>query len=140
MPRVPLEPLYEKAASTGATVRFVPRFVPDAQMPAFFRRADLVVLPYREIDQSAVLYTALAFAKPLVLTSVGGFPEVADHGAARLVPPGDAAALAQAIADLLADDAARERLSAAAEQAAAGPYSWDAVAAQTMALYRELLA
>ena len=83
-------------------VRFVPRFVDDAEIPALFRRADLVVLPYREIDQSGVLFTALAFGKPLVLSDVGGFPEVAAHGAAELVPPGDAAALHATLTTLLA--------------------------------------
>ena len=47
-------------------------------------------------------------------------------------------ALASAIEDLLADPEARERLAASAREAAAGPYSWDAVAEQTMALYGEL--
>jgi glycosyltransferase involved in cell wall biosynthesis len=141
MPRVELAPLEALAARTGATVRFVPRFVNDPEIPAYFRRADLVVLPYREIDQSGVLYTALAFGKPLVLSAVGGFVEVAEqHGAARLVAPGDPAALAAALTDLLADPGARARLAAAARVAAAGPYSWDAVAARTLELYRELLA
>ena len=40
-------------------------------------------LPYRNIEQSGVLYTALAFGRPLVLSDVGGFPEVAELGAAR---------------------------------------------------------
>ena len=56
------------------------------------------------------------------------------------MPPGDAAALAAALSELTADPAARERLAAAAREAAAGPYSWDAVAAQTLALYEELAA
>ena len=68
-----------------------------------FARADLVVLPYREIDQSGVLFTALAFGKPLLLSDVGGFPEVAATGAARTFPAGDAAALHGALAELLAD-------------------------------------
>ncbi len=72
------------------------RFVTDSEMPAFFRRADLVVLPYRRIDQSGVLYTALAFGKAMVLSDVGGFSEIGrDHGAAELVPPGDRDALAR---------------------------------------------
>ena len=74
-----------------------------------------------------------------MLSAVGGFPEVAATGAARLVPPEDPAALAAALAELIADPAARERLAAAAREAAAGPYSWDAVAAQTLALYEELI-
>ncbi len=48
------------------------------------------MLPYREIDQSGVLFTALAFGKPLLLSDVGGFPEIAATGAARIVPAGDA--------------------------------------------------
>ena len=140
MPRMPLEPLRELAAEVEATVRFVPRFVTDPEIPAFFRRADVVALPYREIDQSGVLYTALAFGKPLVLTSVGGFREVAQaHGAGRLVPPGSPVALAAAIQELVDDPAARERLAAAAAAAAAGPYSWDAIAERTLALYRQVL-
>ena len=47
-------------AAAPPGVRFVERFVPDAQVSALFRRADLAVLPYREIDQSGVLFTALA--------------------------------------------------------------------------------
>jgi glycosyltransferase involved in cell wall biosynthesis len=125
-------------ATAPPNVRFVPRFVVDREIPAFFRRADLVVLPYREIDQSGVLFTALAFGKPLLLSAVGGFPELAATGAAELVPPGDPAALHTALSRLLADPAARERLAAAARTAAAGPYSWDAIAAQHLALYERL--
>src|SRR5918998_1035412 len=70
-------------------VRFVDRYVSDAELPAFFRRADLVVA----------------------------------HGAGRLVPPGDPAALAATISDLLADPDERTRLEAAAAAAASGPFS-----------------
>ena len=139
MPRMPIEPLREAAARCDATVRFVPRFVTDPEIPAFFRRADAVVLPYREIDQSGVLYTALAFGKPMVLSDVGGFSEVAAHGAGRLVPPSDPAALGTALNELLTDEEERERLAAAARAAAAGPYSWDRIGQQTFDLYRELL-
>jgi len=139
MPRMPLEPLREAATRVGATVRFVPRFVTDPEIPAYFRRADVVVLPYREIDQSGVLYTALAFGKPMVLSAVGGFGEFArEHGAARLVTAGDAPALAGALTELLGDEGERWRLAEAARQAAAGAYSWDRIAAQTMELYREV--
>jgi glycosyltransferase involved in cell wall biosynthesis len=137
----PLEPLRELAEMAPGTVRFVPRYVTDPEIPAFFRRADLVVLPYRQVDQSGVLYCALAFGKPLVLSEVGGFAEVAErHSAARLVPPGDPAALAAALRELMGDSEERARLGSAAAAAAAGPYSWEAIARTTAALYRELLA
>jgi glycosyltransferase involved in cell wall biosynthesis len=137
-PRMDLAPARAAAEAAPGRVRFVTRFVEDAEIPAIFRRADLLVLPYRDVEHSGVLYTGLAFGKPMVLSAVGGFPEVAATGASRLVPPGDAEALAQALSELVGDPAARERLATAARAAAAGPYSWDAVAAQTLALYREL--
>ena len=136
---ISLDPLRELAATAPGRVRFVPRFVSDRELPAYFRRADLVVLPHRDAEQSGVLYVALAFAKAIVMSAVGGFPEVAAHGAGRLVPPGDPAELAAALNELLADRIARERLAETAARVAAGPYSWDAVAAQTMALYRGLI-
>lgn len=139
MPRIPLGPLREQAEKVPGTVRFVDRFVPDPEIPAYMRRADLVVLPYREVEQSGVLYTALAFGKPIVLTSVGGFSEVAEQGAARLVPPGDPEALAEALGELLDSPAERERLAEGARAVAAGPYSWDRIAERTLDLYRRLL-
>ncbi len=109
-------------------VRFVERFVTDREIPALMRRADVVVLPYREIDQSGVLFTALAFGKPLVLSDVGGFPEVAATGAARLVPAGDPGALRTELVALLADPEARAaarraRRAARPASTSAGPRS-----------------
>jgi starch synthase len=75
----------------------------------------------------------------MVLSAVGGFPEVAEDGTAMLVPPEDPAALAGALSELVSDEAARAKLAAAATQAAAGPYSWDEIGRQTASLYRELL-
>ena len=91
------------------------------------RRAELVVLPYRNIEQSGVLYTALAFGRPLVLSSVGGFPEIAERGAARLVPPEDPEALAEALDELLADPAARARWRRRRPRGGATTYSWERI-------------
>jgi glycosyltransferase involved in cell wall biosynthesis len=129
-----------QALGAPAGVRFVPRYVSDAELAAFFRRADLLVLPHRTVDVSGVLFTGLAFGKPMVLSDVGGFRElVEEHGAGWLVPPGDPRALAEAIGELLADDEERERLAERARAAAAGPYSWDTVAERTLRVYEEVL-
>lgn len=139
MPRMPIEPLRELASEIRGRVRFVPRFVDDSEIPAYFRRADIVALPYREIDQSGVLYTALAFGKPIVVSAVGGFGEIAAEGAARAVPAHAPVELAAAIQQLLDEPRERAQLASAAAAAAAGRYSWDSIAAQTMTLYRALL-
>ena len=140
MPRMSLAPLERRARELGIAdrMRLVPRFVPDTDVAAYFRRADVVALPYREIEQSGVLYTALAFGRPLLLSAVGGFPEIAEHGAARLFEPGSAASLCTALAELLDDEAARQELSRAAA-ALAELHSWERVAALTEDLYSRLL-
>jgi glycosyltransferase involved in cell wall biosynthesis len=135
-------PRYEIAAlraSAPANVDWVPRFVSDIELAACFRRAEIVVAPYLESEQSGVVATALAFGVPLVLTDVGGFSEVGAAGAARLVAPGDAEALRGAISELLADSAERQALSSSALELAGGEWSWQRVAERTAALYRTLL-
>ena len=135
MPRMDISPL---TAAAPPGVRFFPRFIGDTELPAFFRAASLVVLPYREIDQSGVLFTALAFGKPLLLSDVGGFPEFAASGAARTFPAGDAAALHDALVGLLADPGALGAMAERGRAEASGEYSWASIARRTLALYRSL--
>jgi glycosyltransferase involved in cell wall biosynthesis len=137
-PRLALEPLQAKANSR---VSFVPRFVAESELKALFTRADVVVLPYKATDRldfSGVLATALAFGKAIVVSDVGGFPEVAATGAAKLVPAGDSEALASALQQLIADPEQRRRLQQGARAAANGPYSWSEAAARTLALYHRV--
>ncbi len=108
----------------------------DEELPAYFERADLVVLPYLQADQSGVLFTALAFGKPLLLSDVGGFPEMADTGAARIVQAGDPRALGRALRELLADRATLTEMCVRARAAANGRYSWKAIAQAHIELYR----
>jgi glycosyltransferase involved in cell wall biosynthesis len=139
-PRVALEPLRAKAPKS---VRFVPRFISDAELPAYFRRADVVVLPYlrtERLDFSGVLATALGFGRAVVASDIGGFHEVAATGGVRLVAPGDPGPLREALAELVGNPASRRRLEAGARAAADGPYSWDRAAVATLELYRRLLA
>jgi glycosyltransferase involved in cell wall biosynthesis len=136
MPRMDIAALI---ADAPPNVRIVPRFVGDAELPGYFARADLVVLPYREIEQSGVLFTALAFGKPLLVSDVGGFAEVAERGAAHAVAPGDPAALHDALVGLLANPAALVALGERALAVAHGDYGWQAIAARTLALYERLL-
>jgi glycosyltransferase involved in cell wall biosynthesis len=142
MPRMPIEPLQKLAEDLGIAerVRWIPRFVNDREIAAYFERADVVALPYRQIDQSGVLFTALAFNKPLLLTRVGGFTEIADkYNAALAVEPGDLTELARGLTALLEAPAERERLGTAAAALAVGEFSWSSIAARTTALYESLL-
>jgi len=138
-PRMDIAPLRQLAAEPKGRVRFLPRFIEDSEIPALMRAADILVLPYRDVEHSGVLYAALAFGKPLVLTAVGGFPEVAATGAAKLIPPEDPEALAAALNELVKDEATRTELGNAATRAATSSYSWDESARQTLGVYRELI-
>ena len=73
-----------------------------------------------------------------MVSDVGGFPEVAATGAARVVPADDPAQLRAAVTALLGDPGERARMGAAALAAAQGPYSWREAARHTLALYEAL--
>ncbi len=138
-PRMDLTELIERSRKLPGKVRWLTRFIEDREIPAIMRAADVLTLPYRDIEQSGVLYTGLAFGKAMVLSDVGGFGEVArKHDAAELVPPEDPAALAAALSGLVGDEAARQALESRAEAAAEGPYSWADIARSTIRLYREV--
>lgn len=136
LPKMNIRPLQARAPEG---VRWVPRFVGDEEIGPLFERADLVVLPYREIDQSGVLFTALAFERPLLLTAVGGFPEIAEDGAAALVPPGDSAALHEALHRLLSQPRERAALRARGQAIVGEKYGWDPIARRTVELYASLI-
>ena len=123
-------------------VSLVPRYVTVGESAALHRRADVIVLPYaadESIDGSGVLAAALGAGRAAVVSAVGGLAEIAaETGAALSVAPGDPAALRAALRGLIAYPAARAELAAAARAAAAGPYSWDAVAERTLSLYEGL--
>jgi glycosyltransferase involved in cell wall biosynthesis len=73
-------------------------YIPDREVGMFFNASDLVVLPYSSATQSGITQIAYGFGKPVVVTSVGGLPEVVDDGKTGfVVPPQNAGALAEAV-------------------------------------------
>lgn len=86
------------------------------------------------------LLEAMAAARPVVVTAVGGMPDAVVHGAnGLLVPPADPAALAEAIGSLLADETTASRLAAAARATAKERYSITSVARRIEDVYRQCL-
>ncbi len=114
-----------------------PGFVPIAD--ALPRIEIFVVSSYLESGPLTLL-EAMAAGVPVVATSVGGVPEIAVDGTAQLVPPGDDAALAEAIARLLDDPRLRARQAEAARAHVLSAYTAAASARATLDLYRRLLA
>ncbi|GEM_PF-499441 len=83
------------------------RLILDEEADALFRTADLLVLPYRDASQSALIAAAYAYGLPVIVTRAGALPEyVAEGETGWVAPPGDPSALAAALATA-ADAAAR---------------------------------
>lgn len=103
------------------------------------RAADIVVFPSLSEGLPVALLEAMAHARAIVATRVGGMPEVLEDGVeAVFVPPRDPEALAAALRDLAADAERRAALGAAA-RARAGRLNDDEVCGRLDRLYRELL-
>jgi glycosyltransferase involved in cell wall biosynthesis len=137
-PYMDTAPLVELRRALGLEdiVSFRFQFVPDAELTALFEQSAGVLFPYREIEASGALMAALAHAKPVIASKLGTFAELLEdqrHG--LLVPPDNVAALTQAIERFVCEDGLRRRLTEEIVQLKASIPSWDAIAAQTVAVY-----
>jgi glycosyltransferase involved in cell wall biosynthesis len=115
-------------------------YLPPAELDRALSEATVAVFPYRaELDQSGALLQALGAGVPAVVYDVAGLGEpVRAYGAGIVVRAGDVDALTEAVRELLADRDALARARAGAERARE-ELTWDASAAQHLALYSELL-
>jgi glycosyltransferase involved in cell wall biosynthesis len=111
------------------------------EMPEIFRQVDLVCLPSQGGEGvPKVLIEAAASGRAIVTTDVPGCRDIVRQGInGILVPPRNAAALAEAIADMLKNPAIRLQMANRGREIAISEFSEDVVINQTLALYRELL-
>jgi glycosyltransferase involved in cell wall biosynthesis len=130
--------LLAAATRVGAIHRF--GYVPFSSVTTYFAAADVLVLPYRHISQSGVLFLALSQGLPVVATRVGALPEVlCDGESGLLVPPESPEALSQALVRLFGDADLRRRLSAGS-RAVAARHTWPSIAGQTESAFAGLVA
>jgi glycosyltransferase involved in cell wall biosynthesis len=111
-------------------------YIPWRKLMDCYRRAALFVMPsYYETFGISCL-EAMAFGLPVVATRAGGLPEVVEDGVTGLlVPPGDSAALADAICRLLADADLRQRLGETGRERVVANFTAERVVQETMAVY-----
>lgn len=114
----------------------------DADLARSYAAADVLVFPSRAETYGMVVAEALARGLPVVATEVGGVPEALGYGAdgsrpGLLVPPGDPAALRDALRSWLEDVELRRRLRAAARERRASLADWSATASAVSAALEE---
>ena len=127
------------AAAAGGEphVRLLDRYLPDDEVEAVFKAADVAVLPYRSATQSGVTHVAYALGVPVITTDVGGLAETVTDGVTGLVvPPGDTEALAGAVVRFFAQGMA-QRMRPGLE-ALRQAHSWEVLADRTIELFDEL--
>ncbi len=93
---------YEKMiADLGLEDRVISRteFIPNEEVKYYFGAAELVVQPYKTATQSGISQMAYHFDKPMVVTAVGGLPEIVEHGKVGYVVPVDPQSVADAMVD-----------------------------------------
>ncbi len=72
-------------------------FIPNQEVPVYFSAADVVMLPYRSATNSGITQIAYYFEKPMIVTNVGGLPEVVSDGRTGIVCEPEPAAIAETI-------------------------------------------
>ena len=130
--------------NSGCQDRIIRRieFIPDEDIELYFKAADVLVLPYREIFQSGVLFLGYTFGTPVVAADVGSFKEDVISGQTGfLCRPNDSAALAEALDSYFASELYKnlECSRRQIREYVNACHSWEPVATATHKVYTELL-
>ena len=111
-------------------------YIPSDRINRYFCAADLIVQPYKSATQSGVTQVGYHFDKPMLVTDVGGLPEIiADKRSGYVIPP-----TARAIADAIVDfyDAGREAAFVEETRELKKNFSWSNLTGKIMEIYREV--
>lgn len=107
-------------------------FIPDHEVNRYFCAADLVAQPYKTATQSGVSQIAYHFERPMIVTNVGGLPEIVPDGVAGFVVEPQPQAIADAIVRYFSEDW-QPRLTAGCRQEKM-KYLWDRMTAAIQSL------
>ena len=120
------KPYHELISRLGitASVTFVEKYIPNEEVARYFAASDLVVIPYVSATQSGIVQLAYGFGKPVVVSRVGGLPEVVEEGVTGyLVPPKDSASISNAVLDFYQHSREAGMIEAVRQKRSA--FSWE---------------
>jgi glycogen(starch) synthase len=126
----------ELEAGSGAGVTFA-GFLTGQHLTALMGASDCYVVPSIYARFGMVALEAAAAGTRVAVADTGGLAEIVEHGRTGVkFPPGDPAALAGAVGDVLADRDYARRLARQARRRVGEDYAWPAIAERTAAVYR----
>lgn len=119
-----IDQIKELNLTLGTSVIIKDGYTPDREVEKYFAACDMVVLPYESATQSGIVQIAYGFRKPVIVTDVGGLPDVVSHNrTGYVVPPQDKMALAAAVIKYFAENKEKEFSKNIADEAYR--FSWE---------------
>jgi len=136
-----LEP-YKKLITPGISgnLEIINKYIPEPEVPLYFQRSSIIVMPYRDASSSGIVPIAYAFRKALICTDVGCLDEFIDNKKTGiLIRPEDEKALAKAVVSLLKDKARRDTLGESGYKKMMADLSWGSIAKRLSAEYNNVI-
>ena len=131
---------YEKLINSSESkdkITYYFSYIPAELIQVYFRAADFVILPYKNIDHSGIIHLAYSFSKPIIATKVGDFPETVEEGkSGYLVEENNPDALAKCILKAFSDKNKIKQMGKYAKELSITKYSWNDIAKKTLAAYK----
>lgn len=116
------------------------RYIDDAELASLLRKTKIVVCPYTDATQSAVLVTAQTFNRVVIASAVGGFKDILSDGITGfLVPPNDSRALAEKMEQVLQDDQYKLLEPNVKLYYESGSFSWKTITTTMFEIYNNIL-
>lgn len=140
-PHMEMQPLFDLAKELGVADHIIwdLRFVNDDEIMGIFTAADIMVMPYHEIDASGVLMISLSVGRPIVASNIGLFAELLEDGVHGALPqPGSAEELAKALQPLINNPALRAKTGEAVLALRNAIPDWNEIGRRTGLLYKKV--
>ena len=126
--------------STDNTLEIINKYIPEQDVPPYFQKSSIIIMPYRDASSSGIVPIAYVFKKALICSDVGALREfIDDNKTGVLVKPEDPKALASAIVSLLGNKSKRTYLGEQGYHKAMTELSWASIAERLSKEYFDAL-